>query len=327
MRLLVTGPTGFIGSAFIRLALARGHHVAGLIIPTEPIPARLPPTETLTWLRGTLEDPPWRDIADFQPEVCLHMAWITTPGVYLESPDNYRFLETSLTFLRQLVDLGVQHIVTLGTCIEYQITNQPLSEDTTPIAPTTTYARCKNDLRLALESLRIRGHSSASPVVPLSRGPVVPSPRSPVVPWSRGPVVLSWSRIFYPYGPGEHPSRLCSSLISKLRRGEEIVLKTPDSTKDYIYIDDLAEALLTIVEKRFHGAINVGTGQGTTVRQIADYLAQSLGRPDLIRLAPNPEPDPFPFVVADASRLKSLGWRPAHDLRQGLRELLASTAP
>ncbi len=315
MRFLVTGPTGFIGSAFIRLALARGHQIAGLIIPTEPIPARLPSTDNLKWLRGTLEEPPWHVIAGFQPEVCIHMAWITTPGVYLESPDNYRFLETSLKFLRQLADLGVQHIVTLGTCIEYLITNQPLAEDTTPIAPTTTYARCKNNLRLALETL-------FAPVIPSSLGQEVLSSGSPAVPQSRGPVVLSWARIFYPYGPGEHPSRLCSSLIAKLRRGEEVVLKTPDSTKDYIYINDLAEALLTIVEKRFHGAINLGTGQGTTVRQIADFLAQSLGRPDLVRVAPNPEPDPFPFVVADASRLKSLGWRPAHDLRRGLNELL-----
>ena len=322
MRLLITGPTGFIGSAFIRLAFARGHHLAGLIIPTEPIPAHLPPSDTLKWLRGTLEDPPWPAIADFQPEVCLHMAWITTPGVYLESPENYRFLETSLTFLRRLRDSGVQHIVSLGTCIEYQITNQPLSEDTTPVAPTTTYARCKNDLRLALEAearrSKLGDRAAAEPISEL---------QTPNFKLRTPNFSFSWPRIFYPYGPGEHPSRLCSSLIAKLRRGDEIVLKTPDSTKDYIYIDDLAEALLAIVENRFHGLINVGTGQGTTVRQIADSLARSLGRPDLIRVAPNPEPDPFPFVVADASRLKSLGWRPAHDLHQGLQKLLASIAP
>ncbi|MEI9864251.1 MAG: NAD-dependent epimerase/dehydratase family protein [Limisphaerales bacterium] len=48
-----------------------------------------------------------------------------------------------------------------------------------------------------------------------------------------------WGRVFYPYGVGEHPARLCSSLIQKLQRGEKLVLKTPHSRKDYIYIEDL----------------------------------------------------------------------------------------
>jgi len=295
MKILLTGPTGFIGPAFIRLALSRGHQIAGLIIPSESVPSYLAPTRDLLWLRGTLEDVPWEQISAFNPDVCVHMAWITTPGVYLESPENLRFLDASISFLRKMHQLGAAHIFGLGTCVEYQITNTPLSEELTPIVPTTTYARCKNELRLAMEA-DARQHG----------------------------FVFCWGRVFYPYGPREHPSRLFSSIIQKLTRDEKIVLKTPDSTKDYIYIDDLASALLTVLEKRFRGTINLGTGIGVSVREIARTLGEMMGKPHLIAEANPPEIDPLGFVVADASRLHQLEWRPSRDLREGLQKLLAS---
>jgi nucleoside-diphosphate-sugar epimerase len=292
VKILLTGPTGFIGSAFARLALARGHQIAGLVVPEEAIPCDL--EGGATWLRGTLAAAPWREIATFAPDVCLHTAWITAPGIYLESPENERFRDWSLAFVQQLHNLGVAHIIALGTCVEYAIGAEPLNEERSPVKPTTTYARCKDQLRRALEE-RARADGFG----------------------------FCWTRVFYPYGPGEHPSRLCSSLIAKLRRGEEVMLKTPDSIKDFIYIDDLAEALLTVVNKRFRGIINLGTGQGTAILQMAGFIGQCLGRTDLVRVASKPEPDPFPYVVADATRLKSLGWRQRVSWEEGLRRMLA----
>jgi nucleoside-diphosphate-sugar epimerase len=305
MKILLTGAGGFIGAAFARAASARGHPIAGLLIPSEPVPPVLtehgqeegPDKAQPVWFRGTLDDAPWEDIREFQPDVCVHTAWVTAPGVYLESPENVRFLESSIQFLRKVNELGTNHILSLGTCVEYQMTGQKCSEETTPIAPTSTYARCKNDLRLAMEAdAKARGFA------------------------------FCWGRVFYPYGPREHPARLCSSIIQKLSRGEKLVLKTPNSTKDYIFVEDLAEAILTVVEQRFQGSINLGTGSGLTVRQIAQTLAQMLNRVELIDEASLATSDPLDFVVADASRLRGLGWRPRHNLQGGLRKLLAAWA-
>jgi dTDP-6-deoxy-L-talose 4-dehydrogenase (NAD+) len=295
MKILLTGATGFIGSTFTRLALARGHQLAGLLIPSEQIPANLPPGRDLAWLRGTLDDTPWKDIAAFGPEACLHMAWITTPGIYLESPENFRFLESSIRFLRRIRESGTNQIFGMGTCVEYQVSDKPLSEDLTPVAPATPYAQCKDELRRALEADAAQ-HGFA----------------------------FCWGRVFYPYGPGEHPSRLCSSIIRKLSQNEKIVLKTPTSTKDYIYIDDLAAAILMVLEKKFRGTINLGTGIGTSVREIAQSLGEMLGKPGLVEEANPPAMDAQGDVVADASRLRGLGWRPAHDLRGGLQRLIES---
>jgi nucleoside-diphosphate-sugar epimerase len=293
LKILLTGATGFIGANFIRHALARGHQVAGLARPDHPLPADLPGGKNLLWLRGTLDRPPGKEMAMFRADVCIHAAWITTPGIYLESPENFRFLDSSLQFLKLVRACGIKHIIGLGTCVEYQIGHEKLSETQTPLAQTTPYARCKNDLRLALEAEAAAEN-----------------------------FLFSWARVFYPYGPGEHPSRLCSSIIQKLSRNEKIILKTPGSTKDYIYIDDLATALLAVAEKKFRGPINLGTGIGTTVRQIAQTLATLMGKPDLIEEVSPPENDPLGYVVADATRLRSLGWQPGHTMEQGLRHLL-----
>ena len=298
MNILVTGATGFIGSAFSRLALSRGHSIGGMMLPTEKTPVGLDTSERMTWFKGTLAEPPWKEIQEFKADACFHFAWIATPGIYLESPENENYFHWSREFVRRIRKLGAQRIVAAGTCIEYRLSNEKLSEDNTPIQPTTTYARWKDALRVALEEdARKNGFRFA------------------------------WTRVFYPYGVGEHPARLCSSIIQKLGRGDKIELKTPNSTKDYIYIEDLASAFLTVLEKEFEGTINLGTGIGLTVKEIAHTLGQMMHRPELIKEMDPPQVDPLGYVVADVSKLRGLGWEPAHDLRRGLEKLLANVPP
>lgn len=288
MRILVTGGSGFLGAAFVRTARAAGHRLAVL--------SRAAPGEDtagVTWLTGSVAEPPGDAIARFAPEACVHAAWIATPGVYLESPENDHWVRWSLDFLDRLSSLGVRHFTVLGTCIEYRITGRPLREETTPLAPVSPYARGKHALHERLrEHWRDRQHG------------------------------LAWARIFYPYGEGEHPARLASSIIQRLKRGEAVQLKTPGSVKDYIQAEDVARALLTVVESGFDGPINVGTGEGVAVETIARRLAELLGRPELVRVPAQPVADPLDYVVADATRLRGLGWSPQVTLAAGLRRLV-----
>ncbi len=261
-------------------------------------------------LVGSVAEPPWKDIERFAPQACVHAAWIATPGVYLESPENHEWTRRSGEFLARLPSVGVRHITVLGTCIEYQVTGQKLVEDVTPLAPTSTYARSKCELHELLVSRSSRREEADGSDAECGLRNAE----------------LAWARIFYPYGEGEHPARLVSSLIAKLRRGEPVSLKTPRSTKDYIHADDVGNALLAVVEQRFSGTINIGTGEGVTVESIARELGRMVGRPELIQVPENPPADPLDYVVADATRLRSLGWKPQVTLEAGLRRLVEARA-
>lgn len=274
MKIYVSGKSGFIGSAFCRLATRQGHIIEGLA-PGQK-----------------LERPPWQEIERFAPDACLHTAWITEPGVYLSSQTNNDYARWSIEFLKEMSARGVGRLVALGTCIEYAPSPAPLSE-TAPPNPQSAYALAKDRVRKELQS-----------ALPESS--------------------FSWARVFYPYGPGEHPRRLCSSIARSLQDSELVSLKTPDNVKDYIYIDDVASALLAIVESDRNGPINVGTGHGVAIREIAGILGELLDKPDLVTDAPEPANDDYPFVVADPTTLRSLGWSPRTDLRAGLRALLSS---
>jgi nucleoside-diphosphate-sugar epimerase len=127
-------------------------------------------------------------------------------------------------------------------------------------------------------------------------------------------------------------------MVRSLMGGRETEIRTPESVRDYIYIEDLARAAILLVERRFQGTINLGTGEGVSVRAIAEGIVRLLGKSELIR---------FPAavstasstgaasaaetgarwedrIVADATRIRGLGWRPEIDLDTGLRRLVRS---
>lgn len=256
------------------------------------MPADLPPGIEIAL--GDLATTPWDQVDRFAPEAALHLAWIATPGTYLTSPENDEWLERSKAWFRRAHEAGVAHILGTGTCIEYAASTEPLNETTSALGPTFPYSQAKAAL---FEWLRTGGLGSSAS-------------------WT-------WARVFYPYGPGEHRDRLCSSLIRQLREGRSLALKTPHSVKDYIYIDDVASAMCQIIEAGMHGAVNVGSGQGISIRALALHLARLLDADaSLVQSAAELSRDSLPVVIADNQRLRSTGWTPRIDHEEGLLRLI-----
>src|SRR5439155_6654344 len=130
-------------------------------------------------------------LAAVRPTHLLHLAWIATPGVYWTSPENHRWVEASLHLLRCFAAGGGRRAVLTGTCAEYDWSAAGVCHETqTPLRPTTVYGVCKDELRRRAEEVcRAAG------------------------------VSLAWARLFFLYGPGEHPARLFPGVVQALRAG------------------------------------------------------------------------------------------------------------
>jgi nucleoside-diphosphate-sugar epimerase len=134
----------------------------------------------------------------------------------------------------------------------------------------------------------------------------------------------AWGRIFFPYGPNERPSRLVPSVISALLKGEPARCSPGEQLRDFLHVQDVANAFVTLLESPVSGAVNIASGNPLAVKSIVLKIAKLLDREDLVQLGALPlsanEP---PLLVADVTRLsKELQWHPQFDLETGLAQTI-----
>jgi nucleoside-diphosphate-sugar epimerase len=274
MRILLTGATGFIGSHVARELLRAGHEVHATI-REKADRRRVADLAALRIHVGGLDHLP------VNPDLLISLAWIATPGKYLEAPENVECLNAT----RRLLAKADCRAVVAGTCFEFDTSLGTLREDS-PVKPTTLYARCKDELRREVE----RRHDSA------------------------------WIRFFYQYGPWEDERRLVPAVVRSLLKGQEAKVSPGGQKRDFLHVEDVASAVRAIAESRLTGCVNVGSGEAPAVKEIVSTLGEAVGRPELLRFGAVPyyEGEPM-LIVADNAKLRSTGWAPRWGLKEGLR--------
>lgn len=293
--MLVTGPSGFIGSQVVRGLVADGHDVIALARPQSSL-------ERLADVEGRFAVKRWEPedgtlagaLGSWRPDGCIHLAWYAVPGKYLDAPQNVDSMVYAIRLLDELARAGCGHVVMTGTCAEYDADTGYLREDS-PTRPSTLYAAAK-----------------------LATGLVCGQRASQVG------VGFSWARVFYLYGPHEDSRRMVPSLIRALLEGVEFPATAGDQVRDYLHVEDVAAALCKIALNGVGGTYNVCSGEPITVRRFMMEVARTVGRPELVRfgaLAPGGwQPA---FVCGDNERLRSIGWEPGHTLNEGIADTVA----
>ncbi len=135
------------------------------------------------------------------------------------------------------------------------------------------------------------------------------------------------------YGPGDNfdlkTSHVMPALVRKLhdakvtRVPEVIVWGTGQPRREFLHVDDLADACLYLMEHYDDEAIvNVGVGEDLSIRELAEMLQQVIGYEGELRFDTS-KPDGTPRKLLDVSRLHALGWRARIPLRRGIEETYA----
>lgn len=291
-RVLVTGASGFIGWHCLKPLRARGYDIHAVSHAAQP-----EPVEGVIWHAADLLAPEIGEalVARVRPTHLLHLAWYVTPGKVISSAANYDWVGRSRELLQAFVELGGRRAVLSGSAYEYDWSEGTCSEESTPLRPTTVYGSCKAALFLLASSI--------------AREAGVP---------------LAWVRPFFLYGPREHPNRLVASVARALLRGEPAATSHGRQLRDYLHVQDVADAAVATLDSDLEGALNIGSGEAVALSDIVTRLGEIVGRPELLRIGEiAARPNDVPLVVADGARLmQELGWRPRYDLASGLAQTI-----
>ena len=302
MNILVTGGAGYIGSHTVRLLLARGHDVAVLdslvyghrqAVPADRlVVADLADATTLDRL-----------LADCRIEAAVHFAAFAYVGESVIVPAMYynNNLIKSLELLEACRRRGVQRFVFSSTCATYGTpTSVPISEDEKQL-PINPYGNTKLAFERALAD-----YATAYPF---------------------GYCAL---RYFNAAGAGpdgtigEDPETHLIPLVFQAAMGQRPHVEvfgtdypTPDGTcvRDYIHVDDLAEAHILALDRLGPGVqlqYNVGIGRGYSVREVIRTAEEVSGLKVPVKEGPRRAGDPA-VLVANAEKIRrELGWSPRY---------------
>jgi nucleoside-diphosphate-sugar epimerase len=217
------------------------------------------------------------------------------PGQWVYSSQNYRWVQASLDLLLSFLEQGGQKAVMAGSCAEYDWRYSYCIEGLTPLQPSTVYGTCKHALQGMFQTFTDHTELSGS-----------------------------WGRIFFLYGPREHPARLVSSVIQSLLLGRPAECSHGDQIRDYLYVRDVADAFITLLESNVAGPVNIASGQPIRLKEIIYKIAEKMNRENLVRLGvKETAPDEPDLLVGDTKRLsKEVNWRPKYSLDQGLDETI-----
>jgi nucleoside-diphosphate-sugar epimerase len=131
------------------------------------------------------------------------------------------------------------------------------------------------------------------------------------------------ARPFSVYGPGARKQVVWDLLVKLHQDGEAVLAGTGQETRDYLFVDDLCQALIRIAVAGEAGqTFNVCSGRETPLADLAARVCRLAGKPP-VRFAGQARPgDPLRWC-GDPGRLISIGWQPQVDLDDGLARTLA----
>lgn len=291
-RVILTGANGFVGKQAIAPLLAKNYevHAVSNVAPTADLFF-----ENVIWHKANLLDAAETEklCRTVKASHLLHFAWYVEHGKFWNAPENADWTAASKRIFDTFQQNGGERITTAGTCAEYEWGKDAiLSESTTPLKPANLYGECK----LKLQKILAAGEN---------------------LNWA-------WGRIFFLYGEFEEPRRLIASVINSLLRDEFADCSHGSQRRDFLYVKDVAEAFVALLDSEVNGAVNIGSGEGLTLKEIVLTAAEQIGKPGKVRFGIVPTaPDEPKNIIADITRLRSeVDWQPRYSLADGIAETI-----
>jgi UDP-glucose 4-epimerase len=296
MRIVVTGGAGFIGSHVVDRLIEEGHEVSIVDDLSTGKKKNINPKaefHKLDILSPKLE----RVFKKARPEVVVHHAAQMDVRRSVADPlfDGQVNILGTLNVLEQAVKIGTKRLIfaSSGGAVYGDQETFPASEQH-PVRPISPYGVSK----LSAEHYLYYYQRT----------------------YGLQPAILRYGNV---YGPRQDPfgeAGVVAIFALKLLQNEQPVINgNGKQTRDYIAVDDVVEANMTVLNRGLNDTFNVGTGRETSVNQLYRMLADAVGSPIKERYGPERRGEQARSCL-DVSKLsKASDWEPRVDLAEGLK--------
>ena len=312
MKVLITGGTGYIGGTVTRLLLSRGHEVT--VFDNLSHSKRSALADGAEFVEGELSDRLLveRTLHEGRFDGVMHFAALIEAGESMVRPEIFfrNNTATTLTLLEAMLATGHDKLVFSSTAACYGEPESTPILETARLLPTNPYGESKLLVEHMLGWMNQIHHLRYASLRYFNVAGAVEG-----------------------YGEAHEPESHLIPLILDVALGRRDKIKifgqdypTKDGTcvRDYIHVEDLAEAhllALAALEKTSCMIYNIGNGQGFTVREVIDSVRRVTGRPITVEECPQRAGDPA-VLVASSEKIKAeLGWAPQ---RADLDEIVGS---
>ena len=314
MRVMVTGGAGYVGS-HVAAALAESGHAVTIFDNLSEGHIEAIRELDLPLIQGDLLNP--EDLAlaldQTKAEAAVHMAARCLVGESVEHPDLYWRVNVtgSLNLLEAMGRAGAELLVFSSSAAVYGQPDGEVIEETAPTEPVNPYGQTKLVFERALADFAAAGRI-----------------RYMALRYFNAAGAHSGGAIGEDHSPETH---LIPNILGSRPDGAGLKIfgtdyDTPDGTavRDYVHVQDLARAHVLALEALARGggsaAVNLGTGEGSSVLQVLEAARRLAGRELPAEEAPRRAGDPARLVASNRLAGKLLGWAP----ERGLDEIISS---
>ena len=290
-RIVITGGSGFIGSALIDALLRKGYRNL-LTISKDRRGSRVHVKQFVSLME---DEARLRKI--LQPDdTVIHLAWSTTPASAEANPrkDRAENIGGTRALLNACAAKNVRFFIfaSSGGTV-YGTAHRPLRETTAP-RPIGSYGKTK---RAAEQLIERYAKKSGTPCAIV--------------------------RIGNPYGRADVKGRLQGAVdvfLEKIVHGTPIDIWGDGSVvRDYIHVEDVAGLFVRVIEKNLTGIYNAATGVGTTLNALIRIIEKTTGKKARVSYTLGRAID-LPYNVLAIGKAKKEGWKPRYKLQAGIRK-------
>jgi|SRR3989344_4474479 len=295
MKIFITGGTGFIGKHLVRkLSNSKNHEI--LLLSCNLKDDVDLESSNIKLIEGNLSNiAEWKyEVKKFGPQATIHMAWEGIPDYGAET--SIKNIKYGLDLFQMLSEIGCKKIISTGSCWEYGKQKGSLNEEST-INPNNAFTSAKNSLHWIGKYFAEEKNMQ-----------------------------FIWTRLFYVYGPGQRKISIIPYIIDCIEQGKKPEIKTPSAKNDFIYVEDVVDAIIEILEKGNKSAVyNIGSGHLTSVKKIMDEVYKNLNIKNEVGMSKNENESSYGEFWADISEIKrEIGWEPKVNIEEGISRIVRS---